>query len=121
MNTMSAGTNIRQREIVLMPFPFTDLSSSKKRPALVLSSDGFNERSSDVICCSITSNPAREIRTVDIANGDLESGFLEFESKIKPYHLFTVNKQRILRSLGILKKGKFNEAVLTLHTITPKA
>lgn len=118
---MSAGTNIRQREIVLMPFPFSDLSSSKKRPALVLSSSEFNGRSPDVICCSLTSNPARESQTVNVANDDLESGFLEFESKVKPYHLFTVNKQRIYRSIGVLKKGKFNEAVLTLHAITPKA
>ncbi len=117
---MSAGTNIKQREIVLMPFPFSDLSSSKKRPALVLSGNDFNERSSDVICCSITSNPARENRTVDVINEDLESGFLEFESKIKPYHLFTINKQRIYRSIGVLKKGKFNEVIITLHTITPK-
>jgi mRNA interferase MazF len=117
---MIAGTSIKQREIVLMPFPYSDLSQSKKRPALVVSSDEFNESSPDVICCSITSNPARERRTVEITNRDMESGFLEFESKIKPYHLFTVSKQRIYQSLGILRKTKFNDVISLLHTVTPK-
>ncbi len=118
---MSAGTSIRQREIVLMPFPYSDLSQSKKRPALVLSSNQFNKVRQDVICCSITSSPAREYKTVDITNRDMESGFLEFDSKVKPYHLFTVSKQRIYRSLGILKKAKFNDVISILHALTPKS
>jgi mRNA interferase MazF len=118
---MSAGTNTRQREIVLMPFPYSDLSQNKKRPALIVSDDGFNKARHDVICCSITSNPAREYKTVNITNKDLESGFLEFDSKIKAYHLFTVSKERIYKSLGVLKKQKFNEVISILHEVTPKA
>jgi mRNA interferase MazF len=117
---MSVGTSIRQREIVLMPFPYSDLSQSKKRPALVVSSDEFNTARHDVICCSITSNPAREYKTIDVTNKDLESGFLEFESKIKPYHLFTVSKERVYMSLGFLKKQKFNDVISVLHEVTPR-
>jgi mRNA interferase MazF len=97
------------------------LSNSKKRPALVVSSDEFNKTRHDIICCSITSNPAREYKTVNVTNKDLEFGFLEFESKIKPYHLFTVSKERIYKSLGILKKDKFNDAISILYEVTPKA
>lgn len=117
---MSAGTSTRQGEIVLVPFPYSDLSQSKKRPALIISSDDFNRGSQDVICCLITSNPAKAHWTVGIDNSDMESGFLDYESKIKPYRLFTVSKQRIYRSLGVLKKDKLNDAISMLHVLTPK-
>lgn len=101
----SAGTNIEQRNIVLMPFPFSDLTSAKKRPALVISKTEFNKRSEDVICCLITSNPAAK-SVIKITNKDMESGFLEFDSGIKSYRLFTVSKNIIYKVLGKLSKEK---------------
>ena len=47
---MSAGTGIEQRSIILVPFPFSDLTGAKKRPALVVSSSDFNIKNDDVIC-----------------------------------------------------------------------
>ncbi len=105
MNMMTAGTNIKQRSIILLPFPFSDLSSNKKRPALVISSTNFNKTSEDVICCLITSNPAAK-NAIKITNKDMESGFLEFDSKIKPYRLFTASKDIIYKVLGKLSKEK---------------
>ena len=100
----NAGINIEQRSVVLLPFPFTDLSSTKKRPALVISNTKFNRENNDVICCLITSNPGAE--GVRIVNKDMESGFLEFESVIKPYRLFTADKSIIYKVLGRLNKEK---------------
>jgi mRNA interferase MazF len=102
---MKDGTSIEQRSVVLLPFPFTDLTSSKKRPALVVSNTEFNRKSEDVICCLITSNPNAK-DGVRIANKDMESGFLEFESTVKPYRLFTANKAIIYKVLGKLNKEK---------------
>jgi mRNA interferase MazF len=101
----SAGTNIEQRSIILVPFPFSDLTSAKKRPALVISNTEFNKRNEDVICCLITSNPAAK-DAIKIANKDIESGFLEFDSKIKPYRLFTVSKSIVYKVLCRLNKKK---------------
>jgi mRNA interferase MazF len=101
----SAGINIEQRSVVLLPFPFTDLTSSKKRPALVISNAEFNKKSGDMICCLITSNPSVK-DGIKIINKDMESGFLEFESTIKPYRLFTANKTIIYKVLGKLNKEK---------------
>ena len=47
---------LKRKDIVLVPFPFSNQAESKKRPALIVSNDGFNEKSADVIACAITSN-----------------------------------------------------------------
>ena len=52
---MPSTTRFRRGDIVLVPFPFTDLSSSKRRPALVVSPDTFNERMQDLLLAAITS------------------------------------------------------------------
>jgi mRNA interferase MazF len=103
---MKNGTSIEQRDVVLVPFPFSDLTSSKKRPALVVSIGKFNRSGDDVICCLITSNLKDRGNAVFISNKDMESGFLEFDSKVKPYRLFTANKNIIYRVLGKLGKEK---------------
>lgn len=48
----------RQGDIVLIPVPFTDLSSRKRRPVIVISSDAYNAVSPDMIVVAMTSNPA---------------------------------------------------------------
>ena len=103
---MNAGTSIDQRSIILVPFPYTDLSGAKKRPALVISSLDFNTNNEDIICCLITSNPEDRQHAIKITNKDMENGYLEFESRIKPYRIFTVNKRLIYRVLGKLDLSK---------------
>jgi len=102
----SAGTSIEQRSVILVPFPYTDLSGSKKRPALVISSNEFNNKNDDVICCLITSNLQYRQHAINITSKDMENGYLEFESKIKPYRLFTVNKKLVYKILGKLDISK---------------
>lgn len=102
----TGGTSIEQRSIVLLPFPFSDLTASKKRPALVVSNTEFNKKSEDVVCCLITSNIEDREHSILITNKDMESGYLEFDSKIKSYRIFTADKKIIYRILGKLKKEK---------------
>ena len=54
---MRSTTRYRRGDIVLVPFPFTDLSSTQKRPALVVSPDRFNAHAQDVLLVAITSQP----------------------------------------------------------------
>ena len=105
---MSAGTSIEQRSVILIPFPYSDLTGAKKRPALVISSTNFNSKNDDVVCCLITSNLEDRQHSINITKKDMETGFLEFESKIKPYRIFTINKKLIYKVLGrlnIIKSG----------------
>lgn len=113
----NAGINIEQRSIILIPFPYTDLSGAKKRPALVVSSLDFNAKSEDVICCLITSNLEDKQYSIKIINKDMENGYLEFESKVKPYRIFTVNKGLIYKMLGRLNLSKSKLIVEEINKI----
>ena len=46
-----------QGDIVLIPIPFTDLSSQKRRPVIVISNDSYNQTTADVVVVAMTSNP----------------------------------------------------------------
>jgi len=53
---MTSTTRYRRGDIVLVPFPIIDLSSAKRRPALVVSPDTLNQQTQDVVSVAITSN-----------------------------------------------------------------
>ncbi len=55
---MPSTTSYKRGDVVLVPFPFTDLSTTKQRPALVVSSDQFNATRNDVLVAAITSQKA---------------------------------------------------------------
>ena len=60
----------KQGEIILIPIPFTDLSSNKKRPVLILSNDNYNKMTDDIIVAAITSNIYDKIFTIKITEND---------------------------------------------------
>ncbi len=100
-------------DIVLLPFPYSDLTGMKQRPALIISNEVFN-RSSDKICLLITSNKIKDGVLID----NFLNGKLPFRSWVKPYRIFTVDERVIKRKLccvdeKFLEKviGKFNEYV----------
>lgn len=78
-----------QREIVLVPFPYSDLSSTKKRPVLVISNNGYNQKFDDVVVCVITSNTFQDEYSVPLTNSNLELGVLPESSVVKVHKLFT--------------------------------
>ena len=114
---MTTGTNIEQRSVILVHFPFTDLSGAKKRPALIVSCAEFNRKNEDIICCLITSNLDDTQHSIKINNNDMEEGFLEFDSKIKPHRIFTVHKKLVYKQLGKLNSIKSKLAVSELKEI----
>lgn len=100
----TGGTTFEQRDIVIIPFPFTDLSANKQRPALVISTTDFNRKNLDVVCCMITSHFESSADHVAILDGDCEMGPMGKESVVKPFRLFTVSKSMIIKrynKLGI--------------------
>jgi len=94
-----------QGEILLIPVPFSDLSSVKKRPVLVLSNSAHNVSGRDIIVIAITSNLIQN--GIEISNDSLTDGFLPKKSVIK------VNKVYTLEASIVIKKiGKINNDVL---------
>lgn len=89
-------------EIILVPFPFTDQSTIKKRPALVISSKAYNTKRPDLIIMAVTSQikPASTIGEVIIQ--DWQAAGLLKPSAIKPV-ITTIEKPLIIKTLGRLK------------------
>ncbi|MDD5191668.1 MAG: type II toxin-antitoxin system PemK/MazF family toxin, partial [Candidatus Nanoarchaeia archaeon] len=92
-------------EIVITPFPFSDLSSSVKRPALVVA----NLKGDNVILCQITTKERQDPYKSDLTINDFESGGLKINSFVMPSILFTIRNSIILYKSGKLKKEKINE------------
>ena len=75
----------RQGDIVLVSFPFTDLSSSKRRPALVLSPDSFNAAGEDLVLAAVTSHITDDLNAVHLWRGDFAEGRLPKPSMVKAH------------------------------------
>ena len=105
---MKSGTLYEQGEILLVPFPFTDLSSIKRRPVLILSNSQYNSRSEDIVTCGITSNLKDSNFSVLIDDRNLISGKLPIQSIIKVDKLFTLNQRLIRRRLAKTNQKTFN-------------
>ncbi len=101
---MVAPTN---RAIVLVSFPFSDLSQSKLRPAVVLA---CAERD-DYILCQITSKPYGDNQAVIIEEDSFETGSLHLISYIRPGKLFTANSSIIQSQVGKLKEEPFQNII----------
>jgi mRNA interferase MazF len=85
-------------EVVLVPFPFSDMSHSKVRPAVCLADVGRG----DWILCQITSKPYGDPRAVPIDHSDFSAGALKTRSFARPGKLFTANRTLMISSVGKL-------------------
>ena len=90
-------------DIVLVPFPFTDQSAIKKRPAVIVSSDTYNSTRPDIIIMAITSQIQSASYFGDIIVKNWQKAGLLKPSVIKPIFT-TVDKKLILKKLGALDK-----------------
>lgn len=115
MNSTINGINAEQRDIVFVPFPFTDMSSVKKRPVLVLSGKKYNSDNEDRVCCALTCNPNRANKGIKITNNDLDEGHLDFKSFIIPCKIFTSHKNTMLKTIGKLSIAKSKDVVKYLN------
>ena len=91
--------------VVITPFPFSDLTESRLRPAVVIADVGFD----DWILCQVTSNPYGDSLSIRVTDVDFEAGSLRQVSYVRPGKLFTGN-QVIMRGMaGQLNAAKYNE------------
>jgi mRNA interferase MazF len=90
-----------------VPFPFSDLSRSKLRPAVVLADAGRG----DWILCQITSKPYADPRAVPFDNADFRTGSLQLKSYARPGKPFTANQQLIVSQAGQLAAASFERVL----------
>src|SRR5205823_4627199 len=85
-------------EVVIVPFPFSDLSQNKVRPAICLAAAGRG----DWVLCQVTSNPYGDPLAISIDATSYSAGGLKGSSFARPGKLFTANAGLMIRSVGRL-------------------
>jgi mRNA interferase MazF len=91
-------------EVVLVRFPFSDLTASKLRPAVVLADAGRG----DWILCQITSKPYGDAKAILVDSNDFTHGSLRLASYARSAKLFTAHSSLIANRIGALNGAKFS-------------
>ncbi|MCK4353601.1 type II toxin-antitoxin system PemK/MazF family toxin [candidate division WOR-3 bacterium] len=94
-------------DVVVVPFPFSDLTSTKRRPALIIA----KLEGDDLILCQITSQRIRDKYAVSIDEGNFETGTLKQRSNVRPNRIFTADRHIVLYRVGHLKSDKTRETI----------
>lgn len=89
-------------DIIVLNFPFSDLSGSKRRPALVAA----NLSGNDLIVCQITGESRPDEYAINLMESDFSKGSLKGSSTIRTNKIFTANKSIIIYKIGSLKNQK---------------
>ena len=100
-------------DVVVINFPFSDLTGNTKRPALVVA----NLEGEDAILCEITSKNRPDKDKILLTQKDLKVGNLKIKSFIRPSRLFTLRKSIIIYKFGSVKKEKVEEVETKLYEI----
>lgn len=103
--------------VVLERFPFSDLSNTKVRPAIVLADAGRG----DWILCQVTSQPYTDQTAIEITNSDFTSGSLKKTSYARPGKLFTANALIMTKHIGDLQSAKLEEIVKAVIALLEKS
>jgi len=94
-------------DVVIIPFPNADLSTSKKRPALVVAA----LKGDDVILTQITTTYHADGYSISLKQSDFQTGGIVHDSNIRPNRLFTADSKRIFKTAGKISKFKTDEVV----------
>jgi mRNA interferase MazF len=100
-------------DVVVLPFPFSDLSQTKRRPALVIAAAGGDE----LLLCQITSQAIRDRYVVALSEADFRSGSLAKQSNVRPNRVFTADVGIIAYCAGHLHDAKIREVVEILVSL----
>jgi mRNA interferase MazF len=100
-------------DVVVVPFPFSDLTASKKRPALVVAA----LTGDDVILCQITSKAVGDNYAISLLDTGFATGALHQDSNIRPNRLFTADSNIILYRAGTLTAEKVKAVVMKIVEI----
>ena len=95
-------------DILLVPFPFSDLSTTKVRPAVVISSSRYHSTQPDILLAAITSKISVAPDLLDFSLSDWRSAGLRYPSAFKPV-IFTLEPGRVILHIGSLTSADMAE------------
>jgi mRNA interferase MazF len=91
-------------DVVLVPFPFTDQSGAKRRPAVIVSSNGYNADRRDLVIMAITSQVRVPLGFGESLVADWQTAGLIKPSVVKPV-LTTIEQRLVVRIMGKFAAG----------------
>ena len=97
-------------DVVVLPFPFSDLSSSKRRPAIVVAIASPD----DIVLAQITSHNFYDNYAIKLCDNDFSNGGLNTNSNIRPNKLFTADVSIIAYKAGSVKLQKMKDVAATI-------
>jgi len=96
-------------DLIVVPFPFTDLSSDKQRPALVLTPHEYNRDRPDALLAHVTSVPQEDAHSVHLTDAQIAAGELVKESWVRTDKLFTLEQTRIRKRAAAVSEDTLDE------------
>ena len=103
-----------KRDIVLFPFPYTDLSNRKLRPCLVLS----DQMGSDLLLCQITSKRIkRDSYSIEVKKGETIDGSLRIDSLVRANMIFTADASQIRKKVCRLTSDHYSKVVEIIYAL----
>ena len=116
---MPSTTSYKRGDVVLVPFPFTDLSSAKQRPALVVSADAFNSTRDDVLVAAITSQIPAQLAADEfmIPAGELAECGLPKPSILRLSKLVALHRQLVFKRVGALPVATLTQVMAQLRQL----
>ncbi len=108
---------MKQKDIVWVRLPFSDLEGQKARPALVVSRDAYNQANDDVVVCAITSNLKSGEYKVAITEKNLDAGTLPLPSMVRADKVLHIEKKLIDRTLARVTNRTYDEVVNRLQAL----
>ncbi len=103
-------------DVVVIPFPLSDLSQSKRRPAIIVAALEGN----DVILCQITSKTIKDTYAISVENTDFTSGNLKQSGNIRPNRIFTADSNIIQYRIGKIKTEILSQVIDKIVEIITK-
>lgn len=107
----------KQGDILPIPIPYIDLTTTKQRPVLVLSNDMYNQNTEDIIVVAITSQLKDIDYSVVIHTEDLSEGELRKTSAIRVDKLYTLSKQIVKKKFGHVHKNILDDVIMKINEL----
>ena len=109
-------TIYKRGDIVLVPFPFSNQTATKKRPAVVVSSSLYNEKTNDIVIIAVTSKVEKHTDVGECLIADWQSAGLLKPFAVKPA-ISTIEQVLVLKKLGSLSANDIPSVDLMLKAL----
>lgn len=108
---------MKQKNLVIVQYPFTNQKGSKVRPAIIISNDSYNKHGNDLICIPVTSHIKKDKYSFPLIQTNLKQGNLITNSVVKYDKLFSIDKKLIYKKIGEIENTHFNNLILKINEI----